>query len=133
MGCEVSNGEDDGAASAADLGQQLSTLLGHPVAFHLRATPENWPALIDITMIFTGLNNNQAAKAVRRLLEEHPEFKSSRLKFKFEGRGDVRQVPLFFSTPGFCTQSRFLRVIPDALLLQRTHWPPARRLTLRLS
>ena len=43
---------------AADLGQQLSTLLGHPVNFQLRATPNNWPALIDITMIFTGLNNN---------------------------------------------------------------------------
>jgi len=46
---------------------------------------------------------------------------------------NVRQVPLFFSTPGFCTQSRFLRVISDAILLQRTHWTPARRLTLRLS
>ena len=81
---------------AADLGQQLSTLLGHPVNFQLRATPNNWPALIDITMIFTGLNNNQAGKVVRRLLEEHPEFQSSRLKFKFEGRGrqTIDVVPL---------------------------------------
>ena len=83
-------------AGAADLGQQLSTLLGHPVNFQLRATPANWPALIDITMIFTGLNNNQAGKVVRRLLEEHPEFQSSRLKFKFEGRGrqTIDVVPL---------------------------------------
>ena len=71
-------------------------MLGHPVKFQLRATPANWPALIDITMIFTGLNNNQAGKVVRRLLEEHPEFQSSRLKFKFEGRGrqTIDVVPL---------------------------------------
>ena len=29
------------AADAADLGQQLSTLLGHPVKFQLRTTPAN--------------------------------------------------------------------------------------------
>ena len=83
-------------ADAADLGQQLSTLLGHPVNFQLRATPDNRPALIDITMIFTGLKNKNAAQVVRRLLKEHPEFESSILKFKFEGRGrqTIDVVPL---------------------------------------
>jgi hypothetical protein len=83
-------------ADAADLGQQLSTLLGHPVNFRLRSTPANWPALIDITMIFTGLKNNHAAFAVRRLLAQHPEFNSSVVKFKFKGRGrqTIDVVPL---------------------------------------
>jgi hypothetical protein len=57
------------------------------VNFHLRKTPANWPALIDITMIFTGLKNNQAGEAVRLLLAQHPEFQEFILKFKFPGRG----------------------------------------------
>ena len=84
---EVSDGEVGESASAADLGSQLSTLLGHPVNFHLRATPDNRPALIDITMIFTGLKRDQAGLVVRRLLEEHPEVRSSISNFKFPGPG----------------------------------------------
>jgi hypothetical protein len=41
--------------------------------------------LIDIAMIFTGLDNNQAGEAVRRLLEQFPDIQSNRLKFKFPG------------------------------------------------
>ena len=74
-------------ADPADVGRQLSALLGHPVNFQLRTTPDNRPALIDITMIFTGLKNNQAGLAVRHLLAQYPEFQSSILKFKFPGRG----------------------------------------------
>ena len=55
--------------------------------FQLRTTSDNRPALIDITMIFTGLKNKNAAQVVRRLLKEHPEFASFRSKFKFEDRG----------------------------------------------
>ena len=84
---EVSDGERGTSASTADLGRQLSVLLGHPVKFQLRATPDNWPALIDITMIFTGLKRDQAGFAVRRLLEEHPELRSSISNFKFPGPG----------------------------------------------
>ena len=87
MSREVSEVETGESASAADLGRQLSTLLGHPVNFQLRATPNNWPALIDITMIFTGLDNNHAGEAVRHLLAQHPEFHESIVKFKFPGRG----------------------------------------------
>ena len=96
VSCEVSAGVADECADAADLGRQLSVLLGHPVNFQLRSTPDNWPALIDLTMIFTGLNNKNAAQAVRRLLKEHPEFASFRSKFKFQGRGrqTIDVVPL---------------------------------------
>jgi hypothetical protein len=47
-------------------------------------------------MIFTGLNNNQAGKVVRRLLKEHPEVQSTRLNLKFPGPGQrpVAVVPL---------------------------------------
>ena len=75
------------AVDVSDVGRQLSTLLGHPVNFRLRTTPQNWPALIDVTMIFTGLNNNQAAEAVRHLLAQYPEVKESIVNFKFPGRG----------------------------------------------
>jgi hypothetical protein len=42
---------------------------------------------MDITMIFTGLKNNQAGEAVRLPLAQHPEFQESILRFKFPGRG----------------------------------------------
>jgi len=41
-------------------------------------------ALIDVAIIFTGLGNDQAGLAVRRLLEQFPDFQSNRLKFKSE-------------------------------------------------
>ena len=83
-------------ADAADVGRQLSTLLGHPVTFQLRTTPAGWPALIDVTMIFTGLNNDHAGFAVRRILQEHPEVRSSIANFKFPGRGqkNIQVAPL---------------------------------------
>ena len=96
MSREVSDGEADGSPDTTDLGQQLSTLLGHSVAFQLRATPNKWPALVDITMIFTGLNVNHAGFAVRRLLTQYPELHSSIVQFKFPGRGQrpLSVVPL---------------------------------------
>jgi hypothetical protein len=74
-------------ADPADVGRQLSALLGHPVNFQLRTTPDNRPALIDITMIFTGLGNNLAARQVRRTLAEFPEVTPDRSNFRFPGRG----------------------------------------------
>ena len=73
--------------SESDVSTHLSYLLQRPVPFRLRITPNKELALIDIVIIFTGLNNNQAGKAVRRLLEQFPDFQSNRLKFKFPGRG----------------------------------------------
>jgi len=62
---------------STDMNNQLSTLLGYPVTFQLRTTPSGELALIDVAMIFTGLNNDHAGYAVRRLLREHPEFRAS--------------------------------------------------------
>jgi len=62
-------------------------LLKRPVSFKLRITPNKELALIDVAILFTGLDNNQAGLAIRRLLEQFPEFQSNRLKFKFPGRG----------------------------------------------
>jgi hypothetical protein len=72
---------------STDMNHQLSTVLGYPVTFQLRTTPSGELALIDVAIIFTGLNNNHAGFAVRRLLQEYPEFHSSIVKFKFSGRG----------------------------------------------
>ena len=82
--------------SESDVSTHLSYLLQRPVPFRLRITPNKELALIDIVIIFTGLNNNQAGKAVRRLLEQFPDFQSNRLKFKFPGRGrqTVEVAPL---------------------------------------
>jgi len=77
---------DSGPPQPGDFASQMSTLLGHTVAAP-RMTPEGHLALIDVAMTFTGLDNNQAGLAVRRLLNQYPEFQSTRLKFKFPGRG----------------------------------------------
>jgi len=71
-------------------------LLKRPVSFKLRITPNKELALIDVAMIFNGLDNNQAGKAVRRLLEQFPDVQSNRLNFKFPGRGQkaVEVAPL---------------------------------------
>jgi len=92
-------------AEAADLGQQLSALLGHPVNFRLRSTPANWLALVDITMIFTGLDINHAGEAVRHLLAQYPELHESIVKFKFPGRG---QRPISVAPLAVALQYAFL-------------------------
>lgn len=73
--------------SESDVSTHLSYLLQRPVPFRLRITPNKELALIDIAIIFTGLNNDHAGYAVRRLLEQYPEFRSNIAKFKFPGRG----------------------------------------------
>jgi hypothetical protein len=73
--------------SESDVSAQLSILLHRPVQFRLRITPDKELALIDVAMLFTGLDNNQAGLAVRRLLEQFPDVRSNRLNFKFPGRG----------------------------------------------
>ena len=64
-------------------------------------TPANWPALIDITMIFTG--STTTAFAVRRLLANHPEVNTSIVNFHFDGRG---QRPTARCPPGGCARLR---------------------------
>jgi hypothetical protein len=73
-------------ASQKDARSQLAELLGRPMT-RMRTTPDGKIALIDITMIFTDLINDQAGLAVRRLLEAHPDVRSTISNFKFPGRG----------------------------------------------
>ena len=61
-------GEASDAICCLGIQEQLCTLWGRPVQFHLRSTPDRQVALIDVTMIFKGLNNDIAGLAVRRLL-----------------------------------------------------------------
>jgi len=84
---ELLTSEDEDATNPPNISSQLSAILGHPVNFRLRTTPSREVSLIDVTVIFTGLNNNPAGLAVRRLLDTYPEFHSSIMKFKFPGRG----------------------------------------------
>jgi hypothetical protein len=82
--------------SESDVSTHLSYLLQRPVPFKLRITPNKELALIDVAILFTGLDNNKAGLAVRRLLAQFPDFQSNRLKFKFPGRGrqTVEVAPL---------------------------------------
>jgi hypothetical protein len=73
--------------SESDVSKHLSYLMQRPIPFRLRITPNKELALIDVAIIFTGLNNDHAGYAVRRLLEQYPEFRSNIAKFKFPGRG----------------------------------------------
>jgi len=72
--------------------------------------------LIDVAMIFTGLNNNQAGKAVRRLLDDHPEVQSTRLNFKFAGRG---QKPICVAPLAVALDFAFLLPGKAAAQMQR--------------
>jgi hypothetical protein len=71
----------------SDLSAELSQILERPVCFKLRTTPSGHLALIDVAMIFTGLDNNHAAEAVRNVVRCYPEFNDAIVKFKFPGRG----------------------------------------------
>ena len=86
---EVSNAQllQADLLSESDVSAQLSILLHRPVQFRLRITPNKELALIDVAIIFTGLDNKHAAQAVRRLLDQFPDIASTRSKFKFPGRG----------------------------------------------
>jgi hypothetical protein len=67
---------------------QLAELLGHEVNLKsLRTSPDKLVALIDITVLFTGLSANNAGEVVRKLLPEHPEVQGRTVKLKFPGRG----------------------------------------------
>ena len=73
--------------SESDVSTHLSYLLQRPISFKLRITPNKELALIDVAILFTGLDNNKAGLAVRRLLAQFPDVQSNRLNFKFPGRG----------------------------------------------
>ena len=73
--------------SESDVSTHLSYLLKRPVSFKLRITPNKELALIDVAILFTGLDNDNAGKTVRRLLEQFPDVRSNRSNFKFPGRG----------------------------------------------
>jgi len=73
--------------SESNVSTHLSSLLKRQVSFKLRITPNKELALIDVAMIFNGLDNDQAGLAVRRLLEQFPDVRSNRSNFKFPGRG----------------------------------------------
>jgi hypothetical protein len=85
-------------ATPSNLQEQLCTLLGRPVQLRLRTTSDGLVSLIDVTMFFTGLNNDNAGDAVRRLMHTHPDFRAECAKFKFPGRGrqtvDVAPLPI---------------------------------------
>jgi len=76
-----------------DIGAQLSALLGHAVDFRLRTTPAGEVSLIDITMIFTGLDNNCASEAIRNVTLVWPDVQAKTRTYKFPGRGQ-RSTPV---------------------------------------
>jgi hypothetical protein len=82
--------------SESDVSTHLSYLLQRPISFKLRITPNKELALIDVAILFTGLDNNHAGLAVRRLLAQFPDVHSNRVNFKFPGRGqkEVEVAPL---------------------------------------
>jgi len=67
--------------------EELKTPVGMPDLV-IRVTPDGQLALIDVAMMFTGLDRNYAARALRRIFEEAHEVNPSRVNlFKFPGRG----------------------------------------------
>ena len=56
-------------------------MLKRPVSFKLRITPNKELALIDVAILFTGLDNDQAGLVVRRLLEHKLQGRISDLAF----------------------------------------------------
>ena len=70
-----------------DIETQLSQVFGRSVDIHIRKTPEGQVALIDIAMMFTGMDNNHSAQAIRNLIREHTEVNYRIVNFKFPGRG----------------------------------------------
>ena len=71
-----------------DITTQLSQVLGRSVDIRIRKTPAGQVALIDIAMLFTGMNNDNAGYAVRNFLKSSSEEVRLRIaNFKFPGRG----------------------------------------------
>jgi hypothetical protein len=80
-------GESSGEAAAVLA--QIRQLAGRP-ELRLRVTVDRRVALIDVAMLFTGLNNDAAGRAVRELQAAYPEFRCDPTKVgkhKFEGVG----------------------------------------------
>ena len=74
-------------AAGADLGQQLSALLGRPVKRQIRKTGEDPPrvSIIDTVMVVTGVNAQCAAKTFRRVQERYPTVTPFLGEWKFPG------------------------------------------------
>jgi hypothetical protein len=66
--------------------EELKPPVGTP-DLAIRVTPDGQLALIDVAMMFTGLDRNYAARALRRIFEEAHEGNSRVNLFKFPGRG----------------------------------------------
>ena len=76
----------------ADLGQQLTELLGRRGPHNIRKTDENPPraSVIDVVVVLTGQTANVAAIIIGRLKEQHPEVAALSCDFKFPGRGQKK-------------------------------------------
>ena len=72
----------------ADLGQQLSELLGRRGPLVIRKTSQVPPqiSIIDVVAAITGQDANHAAMGFRRIKDRHPELGAFCVDFKFPGR-----------------------------------------------
>ena len=72
----------------ADLEHQFSALLGRRVLHNIRKTDDRPPqiSIIDVVVVITGQDANNAALVFRRTKERHPEVNASCADFKFPGR-----------------------------------------------
>jgi hypothetical protein len=77
------------AACLRDALQELQLLFGRPNQ-QIRTTPEGLFALVDVVMLVTGKNCNDANKVVRALLRAHPEVKDNIHDHQFPGRGQKK-------------------------------------------
>ena len=73
------------ASSWGDIPAQLAALLGKEVA-QMRKTDENQISVIDVAMVVTGGSQHDAARALRRLSDQHPEVGPNWPLLKFPGK-----------------------------------------------
>ena len=77
----------------ADLGQQLTELLGRRGPHNIRKTDENPPraSVIDVVVVLTGQTANVAAIMISRLKEQHPEVAALSCDFKVPGGANKKR------------------------------------------
>ena len=76
------------ASSGDDIPAQLAALLGKEIV-RIRKTDESPPriSVIDVAVVITGKDANNAARAVGVVKDRHPEVTQNLSDFKFRGRG----------------------------------------------
>ena len=82
------------ASSGDDIPAQLAALLGKEIV-RIRKTDESPPriSVIDVAVVITGKDANNAARAVGVVKDRYPEVTQNLSDFKFPGRGQ-RKTPV---------------------------------------